>query len=300
MRESNDAVRGQWSDGEVEVLARAAVSAPSTRRGRPWSLSLPGRRVEVTEHVDPAGPSSTSDRLDHLISCGAALANLVLGVRVLGWGARISLAAEEEAPLVGTVVATRRAPPSDRDLHGYSAISRRASHDVEFSRVPVAPDLMARIVRRAPGDVHCRVVHPGELGPLADVFASTRDETELNAWTAAWNIGRVGVRYSPGSGAEPWAEVARSWPLLPDGVKLAARLKRETLVVFCATTQRRPEMVSTGVAMESVWLAAVESGLAASTLTRPLRVPGIRSRLVAELALPGAPGLIMRLGYPAG
>ncbi|MFC3454942.1 nitroreductase [Amycolatopsis speibonae] len=289
----------------MEVLARAAVSAPSTRRGRPWSLALPERRAEVMEHVDPARPSSPSDRRDQLISCGAVLANLVLGVRVLGWDARVSVATEAEAPLAGVVAVTRRSPPSAHDLHGYSAISRRTSHDAEFSRVPVAPDLMARIVRRASGDVLCRVVHPGELRPLANLLEaaaeSVRNEPELKVWTDAWHIRRADVRYSPSAEAwSPWAEVVRSGPLIPAGVKLADRLKKETLVVFCAATEGRPEVVSTGVAMESLWLAAVESGLAASTLTRPLRVPRIRSRLIAELALPGAPGLIMRLGYPAG
>ncbi|WP_410659265.1 nitroreductase [Amycolatopsis sp. lyj-112] len=263
MRQPNDPPSGEWTTAEVEVLARAAVSAPSVRNSQPWSLALPGRRIELSERADVRGADSGHDGRDRLISCGAALANLAVAVRALGWNARVSLVFEDQAPLVAVVVADRRLSPSAEDLHGYSAISRWRSHDTAFSRTPVAPALLSRIIGRVPGDVLCQVVSPGELRPLA---------VKLEA-----------------AGPADWTT-----SLIPDGLALTGQIGRETLLIISAYTDRRAGQVLVGRAMEFAWLAAIEIGVAASVLT-----PSVRDRLVSEPALPGFPGVIMRLGYPA-
>ncbi|WP_410663391.1 nitroreductase [Amycolatopsis sp. lyj-84] len=288
MKQPDDPPSGEWTATEVEVLARAAVSAPSVRNSQPWSLALPGRRAELSEWEDVHGSDSGYDGRDRLISCGAALANLAVAMRVLGWNARVSLAVEDRAPLVAVVMAGRRFPPSGADLHGYSAISRRRGHGTAFSRTPVAPALLDRIVGRVPGDVLCRVVAPGELRPLAvalEAAGSVQGTARRADWTSAWTAGGFADRPAP-----PGQDPPPVWP----GVT------RETLLIIGADSDRRTAQVSIGRAMELAWLTGIESGIAASALTRPLRVPSVRDRLISELALPGFPGVIMRLGYPAG
>jgi hypothetical protein len=310
MRRPDDPPSGDWTATEVDVLARAAVSAPSVRNSQPWSLELPGRRVELREREDVHGTDSGHDGRDRLISCGAALANLTVAARALGWNTRVSLAVEDRAPLVAVVTADRRRPPSEADLHGYSAISRWRSHGTAFSPTPVAPALLDRIVARIPGDVLCRLVAPGELRPLAvalETAARARQggptaAAELADWTSAWGA-RGFADQPPIAGhdhtASSWPGVTRAMGLHTDTLALTSRMERDTLLILGTGSERRAAYVSIGRAMELIWLTAIERGIAASVLTRPLRVTSVRDRLVSALALRGFPAVIMRLGYPA-
>ncbi|RSM57210.1 nitroreductase [Amycolatopsis sp. WAC 01376] len=299
----------EWSSGEVEVLARAVVRAPSVHNSQPWSLALPGLRAELSERADVALPHQDPGGADRLVSCGAALANLVLAVRVLGWRADVAMP-EGEPPLVAFVAAAEREPPSDHELHAYAAISRRRSHRRSFSPVPVAPTTLSRIIDPLLEGVLCHVVGPEyteTVGELLETAARVIKgdaglQAELAAWTSAWRTDGVGDGLvTPGydKAGLPWAGLVRETTVIPDVGTLASRLAQETLLIFCAEDSRAGR-VSAGVAMQRAWLAAVDEGLAASVLSQPLHVAAVRARLAAALSLAVPPQMIMRLGYPDG
>ncbi|WP_181773188.1 nitroreductase family protein [Amycolatopsis pittospori] len=306
MRDANER---EWSAGEVEVLARAVVRAPSVHNSQPWSLALPERRAELSERADLALPRQDPRGADRLLSCGAALANLVLAVRVLGWHADVTIPGGE-APLVAIAAAAGREQPSDHELHAYAAISRRRSHRRSFSPLPVAPVALSRIIDPMPEGVFCHLVGPEDTDEFADLLETAAKvikgdaglQAELAAWTSAWRTDGVGDGLvAPGyeKAGLPWAGLVRETSVIPDTGTLASRLAQETLLIFCAEDSRAGH-VSAGVAMEHAWLAAVDEGLAASVLSQPLHVLDVRARLAGALSLPAPPQLIMRLGYPDG
>ncbi|MFJ8916437.1 nitroreductase [Amycolatopsis sp. NPDC102389] len=286
-----------WSDSEVEVLARAVIRAPSVHNIQPWSLALPGMRAELTERADPSASEHDPAGRDRLISCGAALENLVLAVRALGWATEVELP-PGRGPLVAVVRTSGREPPSGRELHAYAAISRRRSHHRPFAAIPVSSSMLAPVIGRLPRGVGCRVLHAGEKDVLAVLLDQSAETTqsrdgirrELAEWACGVDDGLVRPGYD--KVGLPWAR------LVPDVRTLARRSDAESILMFCTKEDDRAGRLKTGVAMQQSWLAAVDGGLAASVLTRLLHEEPVRERMAAELKLPGRPQLIMRLGYP--
>lgn len=299
-----------WSDSEIEVLARAVVRAPSVHNIQPWSLTLPGMRAELSERTDLSLPEHDASGRDRLISCGAALENLVLAARVLGWATEVEIS-PGGGPLVAVVTTDGREPPSDRELHAYAAISRRRSHRRPFAAIPVASSMLAPVIGQLPRGVGCRVLRTGDKDILAVLLEQasptiqSRDglQRELEEWTGDWRPDNVGDGLlQPGydKAGLPWAGLVRRTSLIPDVRTLARRLDAESVLIFCAKEDDRAGHITTGVAMQRSWLAAVDGGLAASVLTQVLHEEPVRERIIAELKLPGHPQFIMRLGYPDG
>ncbi|RSN60932.1 nitroreductase [Amycolatopsis sp. WAC 04182] len=295
-----------WSDSEVEILARAVIRAPSVHNIQPWSLNLPGMRAELSERTDLSLPEHDPTGRDRLISCGAALENLELAVRVLGWAIEVEMP-PGQGPLVAVVTTSGREPPSGRELHAYAAISRRRSHRRPFAAIPVASSMLASVIGQLPRGVGCRVLSAGDKDVLAELLdqasktIQSRDglQRELEDW--------MGDRRSLGAGlglpgydkaSLPWAGLIRRTSPTPNVRTLARRLDAESVLIFCAEDDGRAGHLATGVAVQRSWLAAVDGGLAASVLTRLLHEEPVRKRMTAELNLPGHPQLIMRLGYP--
>ncbi|MFD8496035.1 Acg family FMN-binding oxidoreductase [Amycolatopsis sp. NPDC059657] len=298
-----------WSEDEVEVLARAVTRAPSVHNTQPWELKLADRRAELAERPEFALSHHDPDGRDRLISCGAALANLWLAVRVLGW--RANLETEAIPPWAGAVTGVLREPPGAFELHLYTAISRRRSHRRAFASVAVSEDVLSRVVGFAGDEVRVRLVEEDEVHPLAVIVERAAKiiqgdagyQAELAAWTTAWRPDGVGAGVlEPGysRAGPPWAGLVRPESRIPDALALAARMENDVILVFCTENDERADHVRTGLAMQRAWLSAVDNELAGSVLTQPLHVRNIRAELSERLSLPGFPQLIMRLGHPAG
>ena len=73
------------------------------------------------------------------------------------------------------------------------------------------------------------------------------------------------------------------------------------LLLLLSTDGDQPEdWARAGAALARVLLTATAAGLVADPQTQVLEVPGLRSRLVAELGLVGRPQMLLRVGYPSG
>ncbi|MFD9891787.1 Acg family FMN-binding oxidoreductase [Amycolatopsis sp. NPDC059027] len=305
------AVTEDWSAGDVEVLARAVVRAPSVHNTQPWRLALPPGRAEVFERPDLALNRHDPDGRDRLISCGAALANLELAVRVLGRRAAITLPGSGTATLAGAVPVDGQEPPSAAELHAYQAISRRRSHRRPFAGARV-PDEVADVVASAATrqGVAAALVRDDHLPALAGLFeraarvlrGDREYQAELAEWTAAWRPDGVGdglLAPAHGLAGPLWADLVPARHRVPDQQTLLTRMEREHLLFFVTAGDERADHVRAGIAMQQAWLAAVDAGLAASVLTQPLHVAPVREQVADRLRLPGMPQLVMRFGRPA-
>ncbi|MFC4083936.1 Acg family FMN-binding oxidoreductase [Amycolatopsis samaneae] len=303
---------GEWSEGDVEVLARAVVRAPSVHNTQPWRLVLPAGRAEVFERPELALGRHDPEGRDRLISCGAALANLQLAVRVLGRRAELLLPrAGEAAALAGSVLVDGHEPPTSAELHAYSAIPRRRSHRRPFAGARV-PDEVSEVLVKAATSAGGDVVraHEDQLPALAGLFehaartlrGDREYQAELAEWTTAWRPDGVGEGLlAPGydRSGPPWAGLIRARGRIPGRQTLLTRMEHESLLFFVTRRDERDEHARAGIAMQRAWLAAVDAGLSASVLTQPLHVPPIRAQLAERLGLPGPPQVIMRFGYPS-
>ncbi|MFD5247674.1 Acg family FMN-binding oxidoreductase [Amycolatopsis sp. NPDC058340] len=304
-----------WTRAETEVLARTLLRAPSVHNTQPWRLDLDGDRLLLRERRDLALPEHDPRGRDRLISCGAALANVELAVRVLGYDPATRMFPEAGEPdIVAAIETTGRSAPSDVDLHRYSAIARRGSYRHPFSGRRVSREKIGDLIAAAAeSGVEARLIHDElELSRVADLLEFAAEayqhdlayQRELALWTIhdeQYHRHGVGLAASTlPAGSLPWAGLVRPGTALPDRRVLQRRLAGETLLVFLTVDDGRFDHLHAGHALQDTWLEAVDDGLAGSVLTQPLHLPEVRSALTEDLELPGFPQAVMRFGYPTG
>jgi len=307
-----------WTLGEKNMIATAAVCAPSVHNTQPWVLELHGDQdddrhdAELYERLDRMLPRHDPHGRDRLISCGAALEHVLLALRVLGWAPRTALFPVADRPdLVARVTTTDRTAPSDRDIALHGAISRRHSHRMPFGSTPVDGETRARLLaaNRTDGVGLRPVTDPAEIAALARLLshsalvlrADHAYQRELSAWTAFTRDPLPGGGVSAATrrtSTLPWAGLVRRTTAVPDVGFLADRLGRELLVVVETPDDGPHDHVRAGMAAEQIWLAATDAGLAGSLLTQPFQLSETRAGLEEALSLGGFPQLLLRFGQP--
>lgn len=264
----------RWTADEEAFLAEAARRAPAAPGPHPWVLEADGHDVRVVERAEARLPRHGRDRL---ISCGAAVANLRLATRVLGWAETwCHFPDAHRRDVVAVVRARRPAETTARDRALHAAIPLRHSHRGTFAGPPPAA---ARLGLLAACDgMGVAVVPLDDVdATVTRLFAEAADRlgrdlayrTELAAWTGSSDVRAM-------SGVE-------------GGWRLAV-----------ITTDDGPtDHLHAGLALQLTWLAATAAGLAASVTTQPLHVPEVRAGLIESAELPGFPQAVLRVGVPA-
>ncbi|RJQ87285.1 Acg family FMN-binding oxidoreductase [Amycolatopsis panacis] len=306
--EAADRGRGDWTPAEAEVLGRSVLRAPSVHNTQPWKVELADGAVLLRERTDVALPHHDPRRRDLAMSCGTALANLELAVRVLGRRADIAVLPDPARPdLIASIGTVGSLPPVDDELRRYGAITARRSHRAEFTGLPVSPDQLRTVLRAAvTTGVEARVL-PGtaQLAKYLDHAARViRDDGAYQRELALWTIRDekahrhgAGLGYSAlPPGELPWAGLVRQRTALPDRPGLRERLEAETMLLFSTAGDARIDHIRAGYALERGWLEAVAHGIAGAVLTQPLHVPEVRSALCEDYRLPGFPHALLRLG----
>ncbi|MEE2034352.1 hypothetical protein [Rhodococcus chondri] len=300
-----------WSTSDTEIIARAVIEAPSVHDTQPWDLRLPGHAAELAERLEFTEPGPDPLRPDRLISCGTAVANLELAMRVLGWRTHTSLLPDPERPeLVARIDTLEPSTPTGTDLRLYAAISHRHSHRESFAQIMVPAATVADVVSagaEVPG-VGIRLLASDEAPALAEMLTysaeakrrNTHYQREMFSWTSHWQ-------------PEGNSEVVTTWNAtlddggaagkaivttgVPDTTALAAAIDRETVLLFSIESTKPIDLIRVGIATERAWLAAVDAKLSASVLTHPLRIEDAAARLADRLDLAASPQLIMRIGF---
>ncbi|QDQ09458.1 Acg family FMN-binding oxidoreductase [Streptomyces spectabilis] len=295
-------------------LVRAAVLAPSLHNSQPWlfacfdgALLLYADYRRRLQLCDPYGRQL-------MISCGAALFNLRLAMRHLGFRPVIHLFPDVGTPWLLARVewgAYARVTPDAELMH--QALRRRHTHRGPFSAARVPTSLMEAFARHA----HAEGV---QLVALEDTAARGRLSRIVHEAEAR-------ERRVPGFGAEllRWARPfgddrgdgvpAEACVFHPDCVALAGRdftgltrrrataRPRETwpartglMVVLATPHDTRQDWLRTGQALQRVLLCAAGHGFTAGFHTQPLEFADLRA-LVRSLTPSGQhPQMVLRLG----
>lgn len=299
---------GDWTPDEAEVLGRSVLRAPSVHNTQPWTVETEPGVVLLRERGDVALPHHDPLRRDLAMSCGTALANLELAVRILGRRAEVTVLPDPAQPeVVARIDAGTVLPPTDRELHRYGAIMVRRSHRAAFTGLPVTPEQLSRVTWAGlTTGVEAAVLRePEQLAKLLDHAARVlQDDSgyqrELSLWTIRDETTHrhgAGLRFSAlPPGELPWAGLVRRATVVPEQHVLRERLAAETLLLFSTIDDARIDHIRAGYALERSWLEAVTVGLTGAVLTQPLHVPEVRSTLCEDYRLPGFPQAVLRLG----
>src|SRR5690606_28013144 len=138
---------------KLALLLNYAMLAPSILNAQPWRFTLADGRLDLHEDaarrmavVDPEGREST-------ISCGAALANLVIAARSFGEDPQVDVlpAAEPGAPLAVLRLGPRR-DAADADKRLREAMKRRRTCRFDFDPAPLDAGVIDALAERARSD----------------------------------------------------------------------------------------------------------------------------------------------------
>ncbi|HET9140609.1 nitroreductase, partial [Actinophytocola sp.] len=259
----------QWTRGEVATVANAVQRAPSVHNTQPWMLEFGSNSVSLFERWELSLPWQDATGRDRLISCGAALTNLLLAVRALGWDTRAELFGDRDRPdEVARVAITTRRAASPVDSALYAAIPHRRSHRAPFADRMVGEGVRRELIAIAGTDgVAAHPVHGLEenaaLATLLEhagrVLRADRGyQRELVTWTnaqrgyqAGGGLPRPRLTYD----TRPWAGLVRTSTALPHPSVLADRLGRECLLLLYTPDDGPVDHVRAGQAVQRIWLA---------------------------------------------
>ena len=300
--------RSLADDGIVRRLAGAAGAAPSIHNTQPWRFRVSGDVIEV--HGDPDRMLWVADprgRALHL-SCGAALFNLRLAIRMLGAKPLVWPLPDpdgEPTLLASVQLADGLATPREREL--FDAIELRHTSRAPFSghRLPEAVQIgleqeagfeFALLRMLAAADTATVL----ELTAAAErkLAANFDHRVELGQWIGT--SGDDGVPASalgshPDRAPAPVRDLGYAVPAV--GRPSASYEQQPQLAVLSTARDEPADWLRAGQALQRVLLAATRNGVATSFLYQPIELRDIERPATDWWPWPECPQIIVRFGY---
>jgi hypothetical protein len=270
--------------------------------------------MELFGDFSRAMPVHDPEHRELVMSCGAALLNLRVGIRNFGLTAMTDLCPDPDRPdLLARVEITGRAPSGRTEHKLFKAIPDRRTARVPFDPRPIPRALLYRWQRAAAyEDASLHIMESAEeRRVLAELVAEgdrqLNSNPEYRQELALWlrsntALGRDGLPgYSVGLGDLSSRVAARVvFPFGGDQARRDTDLVRQApAFVVLGTEADTPEAwMIAGQALGRVLLAAQSEGVSASFFLQPIEIPRLRQRLMELLPQDlGYPQITFRLGY---
>jgi hypothetical protein len=302
---------------QARFVADAAVNAPSVHNTQPWrfhhgqhEISISANNERQLKLADPGGR-------EMMISCGAALFNMRVAVRYLGWVPKVRVLPDHDLPnLVARVTWDQQVPPLDYEKELFKQIPRRRTHRGGFDPMPLPDELLATLPEQAAKE-------------NATLRLLTQDRQRAGALAAAVEAGDYALRldgerakeearWAPGPGSHrqdgvpPTAYPAQpertepsfrardyahghGWGLPPDAEEPV--LRSAGVVGLLTTSVDQPaDWIHAGQALQRVLLVASSYNVAAALHSQPLEIPLLRDFIRIHLSGRAYPQMVLRLG----
>jgi hypothetical protein len=297
--------------GRAEYLLSMAARAPSVHNTQPWRFRVgeyvielytdPARKLQV----DPAGR-------EMLISCGAALYGLRLGVRSLGYLPVVELLPDPaRLRLLALVRLGAAEPMSAHERKLLEALPHRHTHRGPFAAGPLPAGLAAGLQHDALAEgaelvFVDRALAYQKLADIAGAAARRQDhdplaQEEVRRWSrSAGDPAYDGVPahafpastgHQPGRLPQRDFDLGRGLGLLPSGGP-----PPPATGVLVTPGDGRADWLRAGQALHRLLAHAASKWVFASLHTQPLEASAIRALIRDRLELPGAPQILLQLG----
>lgn len=299
------------------AMVRSAILAPSSHNSQPWIFHIPLNCAFVELYADRsrALPVVDPDDRELLISCGSALFGLRLAARHMGFDDIVEILPDASDPdLLARLRLGEPRRPSVTDEQLFAALPRRHTNRRQFEQREVPDALLLELAQAAEAEGAALTIFraPADRERAADLiaeadrrqWASRTFRRELAAWV---HPNRTRSRDGMPGYALRMGDIASiAGPIVvrtfDQGEGQAAR-DRELAVgspamVLLWTAEDTPRAwLSAGQALQRVLLRATAAGVSASYLNQPIEVGELRTVLGTAFRVPGAPQMLLRLGY---
>jgi hypothetical protein len=304
----------------AEQIARyvvaEAVWAPSVNNTQPWRFTMDGEQISL--HADPGRRLAVADPdgREMMISCGAALFNVRLALRSLGYIPEIRVHPEPGEPALVARVSWRPGVAADEfERRLFARVRTRRTHRGAFDPEPLPPGLLAalRTAAAREGAALRIVADDGRRGALAAAVQSAEHELrrdgerlrELARWTPAPDRAcRDGVpatsypaRTEHTEPYFPGRDFARGhvWGVPP--LSPATSHRAAGVAGLLTTAADRPlDWVNAGQALQRILLTASVCGVAVALHSQPFELPMLREFIRTQLSDGAYPHLVLRIG----
>ena len=303
-------------------LIEAVQAAPSILNTQPWSLRFISNdfiELRANPGKDPEGRErylEVSDRRkrEMIISCGAALYNLRLAIRVTGHVFAVWLFPNTADPdLLATVEidsdSIRQATYREQRL--FESIPLRHTTREPFRKPELEMNLVTELEEAGRmGTVNARLLHPRQLRQLLrdtakvnkTLKANTSYLNELKRWTGPNSTGGRGVptdAFGPLPVDEehtPIRDLGISWP-----ERRRERFEKKVRLVLLSTEKDTPlDWMYAGQALQKLLLTATQYHVVASFLTQLFEYHDREQDVTYSMyPWPGYCHIAIRLGNPS-
>ena len=296
-------------DGVVRMLISAAGAAPSIHNTQPWRFRVTGDLVEV--HGDPDRMLWVADprgRALHL-SCGAALYNLRLAIRMLAAKPLVwPLPDPQHEPTLLASVQLEPARPATSAERGlFEVIGRRHSSRAPFSSSPIPDAVQIELEQEAGSEFALlRMLNERDAALVLDL-AATADQAlerdfehrvELSRWVGTEGDDGVpadALAYRPDTQPAPVRNFGYAAPAVE---RPAGRYEPRPRLAVLSTARDEPgDWLRAGQALQRVLLTATRHGLATSLLYQPIERHDSEHQGHGCWPWPECPQVIIRFGY---
>jgi hypothetical protein len=301
----------------ARFITNAGVQAPSVHNTQPWrfyqgdhEISIAANNERQLRVADPLGR-------EMMISCGAALFNVRLALRYLGFVPKTRVLPEPELPnMIGRVTWGDQVPATEYERKLYAEIALRRTHRGGFDPTPLPRSLLDVLPHEA----------TREKATLTLVTADQRLATAIAAVVEAGDIvlrldgarAQEEAHWAPGpashrqDGVPPTAYPAQpeptephfasrdfahghGWGLAPSSE--APQMRSAGVVGLLTTSVDQPsDWIHAGQALQRVLLTASSCHVAAALHSQPLEIPLLREFIRVHLAGRAYPQMVLRLG----
>ncbi|QFU89634.1 hypothetical protein [Amycolatopsis sp. YIM 10] len=294
---------------EVDQALAAAMRAPSPHNTQPWWFTVDGNRIALWLDRDRVLPVADPDAREARLSCGAALFNLRISLRVNGREAKVRLLPEPSHPELLAEIridGNRRSKLDERRLA--ESIFRRHTNRRPFRDQPVPPGIRSALSAAALAEGG-RLEHLEPSAKYDAVATLARRAEFLQATDEAFRAESAGWTRRPAGSPDGVPLMSAAPPAGQAGVvpqrgshaneQLPPRPyeQQPLLVGVCTGGQGALADLRGGMTMQSVLLTATSLGLATSFVSQPFETAETRAAIEALFRDSGQVHTLLRVGY---
>ncbi|MFE6648855.1 Acg family FMN-binding oxidoreductase [Nocardioides sp. NPDC057772] len=291
----------------LRAILELASRAPSVHNTQPWAWAV--RDQMLLLRADPHRKLLHADpnERDLVMSCGAALHELVVAAAGTGWACTVHRTPEGGRTDLLAVVTFAPREPDAVDLGRLAAIEQRHTDRRLVSSWPVPRERLEHLAELVRDHAVVATTVPDHLRPVvlsaletARAHQSTDEAylAELYSWTRGGTEDGIPESSLLAAGSDPSSYSRFPAGTLADDYDDAGPSAEEWLVL--ATASDDPlSWLRTGEALDAIWLSCTTSGLALVPYTQPIEIGSTRRTLQHDLLGDNScPQVLVRIGWP--